>query len=86
MFQIVWHDRNLTQSTHKGQAVQCRLSGVRVDSSIVLTGSFSWSKKAEENNKENLIVMKGLYIAGIYEEEFEEIWEEKHLRSDIHGK
>jgi len=47
-----------------------------VDSLIVLTGSFNWSKNAEENNNENLIIIRGAYVAEIYEKEFEEIWKE----------
>lgn len=45
-----------------------------VDELIVLTGSFNWSKSAEENNNENLIVIKSEYVADIYEDEFEKIW------------
>jgi len=45
-----------------------------IDSQIVLTGSFNWSENGEENNNENLIIIKGVYVAEIYEEEFEEIW------------
>jgi len=45
-----------------------------IDSRIVLAGSFNWSENAEENNNENLIIIRGVYVAEIYEEEFEEIW------------
>ncbi len=45
-----------------------------VDSVITLTGSFNWSNNAENYNNENLIVMQSAYVAGIYEEEFKEIW------------
>jgi len=47
-----------------------------VDGLIVLTGSFNWSTSGEESNNENLIVINSAYIAGIYEEEFREIWDE----------
>jgi len=47
-----------------------------VDGLIVLTGSFNWSTSGEESNNENLIVINSTYIAGIYEEEFREIWNE----------
>lgn len=47
-----------------------------VDGLIVLTGSFNWSTNGEESNNENLIVINSAYIAGIYEEEFREIWNE----------
>lgn len=45
-----------------------------VDEKIVLTGSFNWSTSGQENNNENLIVIKSTYIADIYEDEFQEIW------------
>jgi len=47
-----------------------------VDSLIVLTGSFNWSKNAEENSDENLIVIRGVYVGEIYGQEFEQIWED----------
>lgn len=53
-----------------------------VDSTIVLTGSFNWSASAEERNNENLIIcileriIKSAYIAVIYDQEFEKIWNE----------
>lgn len=45
-----------------------------VDGHIVITGSYNWSKNAEERNNENLIVIKSEYIASLYEEEFWNIW------------
>ena len=47
-----------------------------VDNSIVLTGSFNWSSNGENNNNENLIVIKSTYVVSMYEEEFEKIWSE----------
>ena len=47
-----------------------------VDGIVVLTGSFNWSNNAENYNNENLIVIESTYIAGIYEQEFAEIWNE----------
>jgi len=47
-----------------------------VDGMIVLTGSFNWSSSGENENNENLIVMNGTYVAGIYEGEFQKIWDE----------
>jgi phosphatidylserine/phosphatidylglycerophosphate/cardiolipin synthase-like enzyme len=45
-----------------------------IDGVIVLTGSFNWSDSAENSNNENLIVISGTYVARIYEEEFQKIW------------
>jgi len=45
-----------------------------VDGVIVATGSFNWTAHAEEENNENLLVIRSTYIATVYEEEFTEIW------------
>jgi phosphatidylserine/phosphatidylglycerophosphate/cardiolipin synthase-like enzyme len=45
-----------------------------IDGTIVLTGSFNYSAAAEEDNNENLLVIKSATIAAEYEEEFTEIW------------
>lgn len=45
-----------------------------IDGEIVFTGSYNWSKSAEEDNDENLIIIKSMEIAETYEEKFEEIW------------
>jgi phosphatidylserine/phosphatidylglycerophosphate/cardiolipin synthase-like enzyme len=49
---------------------------VIIDSPIVLTGSFNWSKNAEEGNNENLIIISETDIAGKHEEESEGAWRE----------
>ena len=38
-----------------------------IDEVIVLTGSFNWSAHAEKVNNENLIIIKSLYVASVYE-------------------
>ena len=45
-----------------------------VDGEIVVTGSYNWTKSAEEENDENLVVICGEGLARRYEEEFERIW------------
>lgn len=45
-----------------------------IDGEIVLTGSFNWSAAAENENDENLIIIKSIPIAAIYEKEFTKIW------------
>ena len=45
-----------------------------IDGVIVLTGSFNWSAKAEGRNNENLIIIRSIYVANVYEEEFHRIW------------
>jgi len=45
-----------------------------IDGKIVLTGSFNWSVSAERRNNENLIVIRSIYVARVYEEELDKIW------------
>ncbi|MEM2272773.1 MAG: phospholipase D family protein [Candidatus Bathyarchaeia archaeon] len=45
-----------------------------VDSEIVVTGSYNWSRSAEEENNENMIIVRSRRIANEYERIFEEIW------------
>jgi len=45
-----------------------------IDGTIVLTGSFNYSVAGEEKNNENLIIVRSTSVAGIYEAEFERIW------------
>jgi len=45
-----------------------------IDGIIVLTGSFNWSTHAERENNENLIIIRSIYVAAVYEEEFYRIW------------
>jgi phosphatidylserine/phosphatidylglycerophosphate/cardiolipin synthase-like enzyme len=45
-----------------------------IDESIVITGSYNWSKGAETRNNENMIILRNSDIASRYEVEFEKIW------------
>jgi len=45
-----------------------------IDGIIVITGSYNYSRSAEEYNNENLIVILNDRVASIYEEEFQKIW------------
>lgn len=44
------------------------------DGRIVWTGSFNWSKNANERNNENVLVLEDEKIAGEYEQDFERIY------------
>jgi phosphatidylserine/phosphatidylglycerophosphate/cardiolipin synthase-like enzyme len=46
------------------------------DSEILETGSFNFTKSAEEHNAENVIVLHDEAIAGDYERQWEKLWEE----------
>jgi len=45
-----------------------------IDGSIVITGSFNWSKHADEKNDENLLIVNSEELAKKYGEEFFELW------------
>ena len=45
-----------------------------IDGIIVITGSYNYSRSAEEYNNENLIVILSDRVVSIYEEEFQKIW------------
>ncbi len=45
-----------------------------IDSAVVLTGSFNWSKNAEERNEENLLVIDDLEIVNIYQKRLDYLW------------
>ncbi len=44
-----------------------------IDSEIVVTGSFNWSKNADTRNDENLLILKSKELSVQYELEFQEI-------------
>lgn len=45
-----------------------------IDKKIVITGSYNFSENAEENNRENLIVIPNEIVAEQYTNEFEKYW------------
>ncbi len=48
-----------------------------IDGKVVLTGSYNYSKQADTQNDENLIVIISEDVAKAYESEFNEMWEGK---------
>jgi len=45
-----------------------------IDSCIILVGSFNWSNDAEEDNNENLLVIRSKELASTFDQEFKKIW------------
>jgi mitochondrial cardiolipin hydrolase len=45
-----------------------------IDGHIIITGSFNWTKSANENNDENLVVLDSQTWASVYEQQFQQIW------------
>ena len=47
-----------------------------VDDEIVITGSLNFSRNADENNSENVVIVRNRDIAALYLQEFERTWAE----------
>jgi|GEM_PF-1086492 len=47
-----------------------------IDGAVVITGSFNWSNVAEERNQENMLVITDSWVAQIYENRFNTLWED----------
>lgn len=45
-----------------------------IDAATVVTGSYNFSAAAEDSNDENVIILHGPVLAGLYETEFDEVW------------
>lgn len=45
-----------------------------VDGTVLMTGSFNWTRQAVEKNQENLIVMDDTVLIQAYNAEFEKLW------------
>jgi phosphatidylserine/phosphatidylglycerophosphate/cardiolipin synthase-like enzyme len=54
-----------------------------IDNEKVLTGSYNYSKNADERNDENLIYILDKLLASEYQAEFNEIWDEAKNRSEL---
>ena len=52
-----------------------------IDAETVITGSFNFTKAAEENNLENLIVIHDKKLA----ERYTKNWREHGIHSDVYG-
>jgi len=52
-----------------------------IDGEIVITGSFNFTKAAEENNAENLLVIHDKKLA----ENFIKNWQEHERHSEVYG-
>jgi mitochondrial cardiolipin hydrolase len=45
-----------------------------LDDSVVLTGSYNWTFASEEENYENVLILREPRLVGIYQAEFEALW------------
>jgi mitochondrial cardiolipin hydrolase len=73
----------------KDNSVSCRLSSGRtgskskmhhkfavLDESVALTGSYNWSEESEEENYENLVILRENALVEAYTSEFELLWQQ----------
>lgn len=58
---------------HQGSGLMHNKVAV-IDDSITLTGSYNWTRTAENENDENLIVIHSVDVSRTYENEFDRIW------------
>src|SRR5271169_3246455 len=49
---------------------------VILDQQTVLTGSYNWTLESEDENQENLLILRDAYSVEAYTEEFEALWAE----------
>lgn len=47
---------------------------VILDRQTVLTGSYNWTHESEDENHENLLILRDQYSTDAYVEEFESLW------------
>jgi phosphatidylserine/phosphatidylglycerophosphate/cardiolipin synthase-like enzyme len=48
-----------------------------IDDISVITGSYNWTKRAEERNDENIVILRASEIVKLYSDKFEEYWNRK---------
>ena len=51
------------------------------DGSAVITGSFNWSKNADERNAENFVIIRLQYVVKEFSREFSRLWSISKARS-----
>jgi len=49
-----------------------------IDNEIVITGSYNWTASAGERNDENLLVIDDNYIVERYQDQFNNLWDNKY--------
>jgi len=62
-------------SGREGKKSKMHHKFVILDSSLVLTGSYNWTSESEEENYENLVILRGPNEVQAYRLEFDLLWE-----------
>ncbi|MGO9269343.1 MAG: phospholipase D-like domain-containing protein [Terriglobia bacterium] len=60
----------------KGRGSKMHHKFALIDETIVLTGSYNWTDESEEDNYENLLILREPAVIAIYRLEFEKLWAE----------
>ncbi|MBZ5513390.1 MAG: FAM83 family protein [Acidobacteriia bacterium] len=47
-----------------------------IDGQVLVTGSYNWTIESEEQNCEDLVILRDSTQAGVYQQEFEALWAE----------
>ncbi len=53
------------------------------DGQAAITGSYNWTLESEEQNHENLLILRDSALVTIFQKEFEALWEESDQRSVV---
>jgi len=51
-----------------------------IDDKVVITGSANWTASAFKINDENVLIIKRIDIANVYEKEFDYLWKRSRIR------
>lgn len=72
----------IKENTHSG-IMHLKVS--IIDTSAVTTGSFNYTKSAQNQNDENLVIIRNASINGQYETEFNSMWSDTKDYADWNG-
>jgi phosphatidylserine/phosphatidylglycerophosphate/cardiolipin synthase-like enzyme len=65
-----------TLSGRRGPATKMHHKFIILDRRSVLTGSYNWTLESEEENYDNLVLLREPELVEIYRREFEALWRE----------
>ncbi len=65
-----------TLSGRRGPASKMHHKFIILDGQSVLTGSYNWTLESEEENYDNLVLLREPELVEIYHQEFEALWRE----------
>ena len=63
----------------QGRGTKMHHKFVILDQETVLTGSYNWTHESEDENHENLLIIRDDYSVDAYTQEFESLWKGANL-------